>query len=403
MKFAHIADCHIGSWREPKLRDSSTKAFKNAIEKCADENVDFVLISGDLFNTALPPVDHLKSAVEKLKQLKDMGIPVYTVAGSHDFSATGKTMLDVLASAGLVFNAAKGKASGDGKLHLDFTTEPKTGVKIAGMIGKKGGLEKEFYESLERESLENEKGYKIFMFHSAITEMKPAGLEKMDSAPVSLLPRGFDYYAGGHVHIIDSKSIEGYKNIAYPGPLFPNSFSEIEKLGNGGFYIVEDGNIRYEPIVIHQTMSLKIDCGGKNPEDAEIKIREEICKKEFLNMIVTIRLFGELKTGRPTDINFRDIFKEFYDKGAFLVMKNANKLTSKEFEEVKVETGSVDEIEERIIKENAGQSNAFDAEKEMQIIKSLMKSLSAEKQEGETTAEFERRIKKEADSILKEG
>ncbi len=31
MKFAHMADCHIGSWREPKLNNISTQAFEKAI------------------------------------------------------------------------------------------------------------------------------------------------------------------------------------------------------------------------------------------------------------------------------------------------------------------------------------------------------------------------------------
>jgi len=402
MKFAHIADCHIGSWREPKLRESSTTAFVNAIEKCMEESVDFVLISGDLFNTSLPPVDNLRIVVKKLKELKDSCIPVYIVAGSHDFSTTGKTMLDVLEEAGLVVNAAKGKPDGE-RLYLNFTTDPKTGAKIAGMIGKKGGLEKDYYESLARDNLEKEEGYKIFMFHTALTELKPKELEKMDSAPVSLLPKGFDYYAGGHVHIVDHKSLEGYKNIVYPGPLFPNSFSEVEKLGNGGFYIVENGEPRYEPVVIHQTVSLKIDCKNRNPEEVEKEIDNEIKGKEFLNTIVTLRLFGQLKTGLPSDINFKEIFRKFYGKGAFFVMKNTNKLTSRDFEEVKVETGSVDEIEERLINENAGQSGAFDAEKEKKLIKELMITLSAEKGEGENTADFEKRVKKEADSILNGG
>ena len=402
MKFAHIADCHIGSWREPKLRESSTTAFVNAIGRCMEESVDFVLISGDLFNTSLPPVDNLRIVVKKLKELKDSCIPVYIVAGSHDFSTTGKTMLDVLEEAGLVVNAAKGKPDGE-RLYLNFTTDPKTGAKIAGMIGKKGGLEKDYYESLARDNLEKEEGYKIFMFHTALTELKPKELEKMDSAPVSLLPKGFDYYAGGHVHIVDHKSLEGYKNIVYPGPLFPNSFSEVEKLGNGGFYIVENGEPRYEPVVIHQTVSLKIDCKNRNPEEVEKEIDNEIKGKEFLNTIVTLRLFGQLKTGLPSDINFKEIFRKFYGKGAFFVMKNTNKLTSRDFEEVKVETGSVDEIEERLINENAGQSGAFDAEKEKKLIKELMITLSAEKGEGENTADFEKRVKKEADSILNGG
>ena len=75
-----------------------------------------------------------------------------------------------------------------------------------------------------KEALEKEEGFKIFMFHTALTELKPKELDKMDSAPVSFLPRNFDYYAGGHVHIVKEASLDGYKNIVYPGPLFPNNF-----------------------------------------------------------------------------------------------------------------------------------------------------------------------------------
>ncbi len=399
MKFAHIADCHIGSWREPRLRESSTKAFEKAVEKCKEEKVDFVLISGDLFNTSLPPVDNLSIVVKKLKELKDRNIPIYIVAGSHDFSPSGKTMLDVLDSAGLVVNTAKGNVE-DNKIYLNFTVDEKTGAKIVGMFGKKGGLEKSYYESLARAPLEKEPGYKIFMFHTALTELKPKEFEKMDSAPVSFLPRGFDYYAGGHVHVIDKASLDGYKAIVFPGPLFPNSFSETEKLQNGGFYIVEDDIIRYEPIVIHPVFPVRIDCSSKNPEEIEQEIAKEMKNKEFLNTIVTIRLWGQLKTGRPSDINFKEVFKKFYGKGAFFVMKNTNKLTSKEFEEVKVETGSVDDIEEKLIEENTGQSNVFDVKTERKLIKELMVSLAAEKEEGENAADFERRLKKEVDSIL---
>ena len=60
MKFAHMADLHIGSWREPKLRDLSAKAFVLGLEKCVSLGVDFVLFAGDLFNTSLPAMDALR-------------------------------------------------------------------------------------------------------------------------------------------------------------------------------------------------------------------------------------------------------------------------------------------------------------------------------------------------------
>ena len=70
MKFAHIADCHIGGWRDPKLRNTGAMAFEKAMDVCVDKNVDFILIAGDLFNTSLPSVDGLKLVVKKLKELK---------------------------------------------------------------------------------------------------------------------------------------------------------------------------------------------------------------------------------------------------------------------------------------------------------------------------------------------
>ena len=64
MKFAHIADCHLGSWREPKMRDVNNRAFQIAIDKCLSEKVSFVLVSGDLFDTAFPSFDSMRLAAD---------------------------------------------------------------------------------------------------------------------------------------------------------------------------------------------------------------------------------------------------------------------------------------------------------------------------------------------------
>jgi len=402
MKFAHLADCHIGSWREPKLRDVNTKAFIKAVDLCIEKNVDFILISGDLFNTSLPAIDNLKQAVIKLKELKDKNIPVYTIAGSHDFSPSGKTMLDVLEEAGLLINVAKGEIVDD-KLKLNFTIDKKTNAKITGLLGKRGGLERGFYENLIKENLEKEPGYKIFLFHSLLSEFKPKNLEKADSQPLSLLPKNFNYYAGGHPHIVFSEKEEGYGLIAYPGTLFPNNFKELEDLKVGGFNMVEDGKLRWEQIQIYNVFPIKIDCNHKIAEQVEQEIEEQIKGKEFNNTIATIRLEGTLESGRPSDINFKEIFDRLYEKSAYFVMKNTNALTTKEFEEIKIEAGSVDEMEEKLIKEHLGQIKVKDltTEQEEKLTKELMNILATEREEGEKVADFERRVKEDVGKVLK--
>ncbi|MBN2367921.1 exonuclease SbcCD subunit D [Candidatus Woesearchaeota archaeon] len=401
MKFSHIADCHIGGWRDPKLKDLNTEAFFRAVDTSIEENVDFILIAGDLFNTALPGIDKLKDVVRRFKELKDKKIPVYLIAGSHDFSPSGKTMLDVLEEAGLCKNVVKGKVI-EGKLRLDFTIDPKTGAKITGMLGKRGMLEKSYYEELDREFLERESGFKIFMFHTSITELKPKKLEKMDSSPISLLPKGFDYYAGGHVHIIEKKDFPGYKNVVYPGPLFPNNYHELEELKGGGFYIYDDGEIKRKNLLIKNVFAVYVDADKKIPEKVTDELFAQLHNKEFNNTIVLIRISGTLASGKISDIDFKKIYELLYEKSAYFVMRNTAGLGSKEFEEIKIQTSTSEEIEDVLISEHLGQMkvSSWDHNKEKAMIKHFMSVLSQERQEGEKVYQFEARIKQELEELL---
>lgn len=410
MRFAHLADCHIGSWRDPKLREVSTKAFIKAIDLALEKNIDFIIIAGDLFNTSLPAVERLKDTVEKLKELKDKGIPVYVIAGSHDFSPSGKTMLDVLEKAGLFINVLKGAEVIDERLKLNFTVDRKTGAKITGMVGLKGGLEKEHYKSLIKENLENEPGYKIFMFHSALTELKPESMKDVPSHPLSFLPMKFNYYAGGHPHYVFQKQEENYGLIAYPGPLFPNNFKEIEDLEIGGFYMVYveeiDGDYitkaEWEPIQIHNVEKITIDAENKTPEQVQEDVSAAIKTKEFTNTIVSLRIEGTLASGKPSDIDINNILKKIYEKSAYFVMKNTSKLFSKEFEEIKADAKTVDNVEADIIKEHLQQIKVVgvSAEKEESMIRALMQVLASEREEGETATTFETRLRDESKRVL---
>ncbi len=412
MRFAHFADIHIGSWADERLAEASTKAFTKAMGICIEKGVDFILISGDFFNTSLPSIDRLKEVTSKLKELSDNGLPVYIIPGSHDFSPTGKTMLDVLENAGLFVNVMRGESSDDGKIRLKFTVDKKTGAKITGIGGKKGMLDKHYYEQLLLGNLESEPGFKIFMFHTAIEEFKPKGMEQMDAVPLAMFPKGFGYYAGGHIHRVFERqmSSKGYGLITMPGPLFPNSFDELELLGNGGFYIVEvSGNSEikgselkatYHPIVVHSVFTVSVDAEKKSPGEVSSELMEAVEKKEFYNTIVLVRVAGQLRSGKASDVDFRPFFEAVYGKGAVYVAKNTAKLTGKDFEEIKVDYQSVEDIEQKLISEHAGQSKAFPVEKEKELAHQLLHALAKEKEEGETVADFEKRIKDDVAEVL---
>lgn len=391
MKFAHMADVHIGGWREQELKELGIKALKEAIKKCIESHTAFILISGDLFNTALPSIELIRDTAAALRKAKDHNINIYMVPGSHDFSPSGKTMLDVLEKAGLI--EIVGKFDKEGKLMF---VEDKTGAKITGLLGKKGGLEIKDYEDLDKKHLEEEPGFKIWMFHTALTEFKPKGMEKMDSLGVSSLPKNFNYYAGGHVHYIFQKK-ENNSLITFPGALFPNNFKELEEFKHGGFYIVDDKlNYEYIHVNLKEVKSYTFDANDKTPEE----IRQEILAQitDYEDKIITIRVKGVLKSGKPSDINFKEIISKL--ESAYHVLKNTNKLTTKEFEEFEVDMGNVEDIEQKVIQEHLGQVEFMDKEEEQKITKSLMEFLNKEKEEGEKNADFEARIKKDVMKIL---
>ena len=381
------------------MKRLTLEAFRRAIHVILEKKVDFVLIAGDLFNTAMPSIDHLKQAVILLKRLKKQGIPVYAIPGSHDYSPTGRTILDVLEEAELLGNVMKGQVI-DNKLRLRFRVDKKTGARITGIRGKKGSLEKKDYELLDIGSLEQEPGFKIFMFHTALDELKPEELEKAESIPVTELPRGFDYYAGGHIHIVEHKDLTGYKNLVYPGPVFPANFAELWKLGRGGFYIYDTGKLEFHPINIKNVYKIDINADNKTSEEVNHELEASIQGKEFNNTIVLIRVSGKMRSGKPSDINFKNLFKGLYHKSAYFVMRNTAKLSSQEFEDVSVSSGTAEQIEEELIKEYSGKTEINFAQREEEIIRALIKIMSEESREGERKYDYEARIKKEVDEAL---
>jgi DNA repair exonuclease SbcCD nuclease subunit len=400
MKFAHMADVHLGSWsNHPEFREMPMQAFEMAMNMCIDERVDFILIAGDLFDTSIPNIDVLKQCAAFFRKINEKGIRIYVVPGSHDFSPTGKTMLHVFENAGLLKNVAKYKIEDD-VVKLEFTQD-ETGAKITGMLGKMGSLEHSYYEKIDR-SIESEEGFKIFMLHSAIAEYMPVQFEKIDALSLSQIPKNFNYYANGHVHIKMTDNLE--KGVlAFPGPLFPTSFDELEKY-DSSFYIVsvnENGlDVKERNVKLCDVATLKINANGKNALQVEDEIINGINRKDINGRVLLIKIFGELEAGKPSDVDFKKLFSYAIEKGAKVIKKNTSKFSAKDFKDVEIDENiPVEDLEKEIVKKHAREMKLCDMETE-KIIFDIMKILKDEKIEGETNATFEERIKSNIKELL---
>jgi len=225
VRFAHLADVHLGGWKQEPMQELNFKSFVKAVDKIIIEKPDFALFSGDLFDSAYPSIETLKETFAEFKKIYEAKIPVFLIAGSHDYSVSGKTFLDVLEKAGFCKNITNFEEK-NGEIILTPTIL--NGVAIFGYPGKKSGME---INDLKKIKLNDAPGlFKIFMLHTTID--KVIGTIPMDSIKTEDLPYA-DYYAMGHIHL-DFK----YKNFVYPGPVFPNNFKELEDLQYGSFYMI---------------------------------------------------------------------------------------------------------------------------------------------------------------------
>ena len=396
IKFAHMSDCHLGSWSgHPDMKDMSLLAFETAMGMCIDEGVDFIIIAGDLFDTSLPGVDVLKRAAAVFYTCREAGVPVYIIAGSHDYSPTGKTMLSVFEHAGLVVDIAKCEDDGE-KLRLKFTADGKTGAKLAGVFGRKGSLEVESFSRLE---LPEEDGLKIFVFHCGIDEH--SAIAGANYVPVSMLPKGFSYYASGHIHIRKIYG-NGPGCIAFPGPLFPTSFDELEGY-DSGFYIVtcngRNTEIERKNVKLFNVVSIDEDAADKTPPEVESSIFEKL-DSSLDNSVLLLKIHGTLKSGMPMDINFKSIAAKAESLGALAIKKNVSKLLAKDMEQIAVENvANIDELEKMLIAKHADKIKIGGRDAQKTVL-SLMHALKDEKGEDETIPSFEERVKENVKRLL---
>ncbi len=248
----------------------------------------------------------------------------------------------------------------EGRLRLKMFVDPETGAKLTGISARKVGLESKQYDILDRESLEKEPGFKVFAFHSGITQFKPDYLSEMETLDIESLPKGFDYYAGGHIHQRGEYHLPGYQRVVFPGPLFTGyGGKDLEMTARGerrGFYVV-DFDDRFRSMRFVQVKSatgayLEFDAAGMNAMEASKLLQERASRLEVGGKLVSMRVTGELAGGKTTEVDVQAAKKGMESRGALYVYVNRHGLTSKEQTQIKVLGEDPATIERSLFKEN---------------------------------------------------
>lgn len=85
MKFAHLSDLHLGKYlNQYSLMEDQEYILKQIIQRVREQDVDVVLISGDIYDRAVPPGEAVALFDDFLSELAGDQRKVCIISGNHD-------------------------------------------------------------------------------------------------------------------------------------------------------------------------------------------------------------------------------------------------------------------------------------------------------------------------------
>lgn len=208
LTFLHAADLHIGApfrglralseeWAR-RLTEAIPAAWDRVVELAVTRHVDFVVVSGDIFDSVRASYRDYLRFFEGLNRLDAEGIPSYLCTGNHDPLSLWQQDFFALPPSATMLAADR----------PDFALFEKEDRPLA-IIGGRGYPNKvwspneNIAEGITRAAAIRALGpraaeapYAVGVLHTGLT-LDPV---KAPSNPMELLRAGFDYWALGHIH-----------------------------------------------------------------------------------------------------------------------------------------------------------------------------------------------------------
>lgn len=208
----HAADLHVDSPLAgldryegapvEALRNATRRAFSRLVAFCIDERADLLLLAGDLFDGSWRDFGTGLFFAKELAKLRDAGVKVVFVRGNHDAES--------VVTASLRFADHVTELSTAGPVSLEL---PGIGVVVHGQ----GYRTRAMREDLAAGFPERRRGlFNVGLLHTSL-DGRPRHENYAPSSASTLLEKGYDYWALGHVHTREVVHAEPW--IVFPGNL----------------------------------------------------------------------------------------------------------------------------------------------------------------------------------------
>lgn len=337
-RFIHAADIHLdsplkalsgieGSPAE-KIRDATRQAFVGLVDTAISHSVDFIILSGDIFDREVPSSMSRRFFLQQMSRLCDSEIGVYIIWGNHDAkNATFKKKdlpqnIHCFSSA-----AAESIALKQLPVVIHGQSYEDNAVTNNLVLLYPTAVDRKFNIGILHTSLDGYEGYSSYA---------PCSVQ-------NLRMKGYDYWALGHIH--KRQEVSQDPHIIYPGN---TQGRHINESGAKGCLMVDvQGGVvqrvDFHPLDHARWEILEVDISHLTSLDAlvtNIQKSIEASKQQHAGRFLITRLhlsgFSPLHWKLHADMtDLRDLLDDaFYDHSHDFWLEDI-KLLTKPVEEIK--------------------------------------------------------------------
>lgn len=357
MRFIHTADWHLGRlFFGRHLTDDQAHVLDELVHLARDAQAEAVVIAGDIYDRAVPPVEAVELFDEVLSRLLlDEKLKVLYIAGNHDSAARLGFGSRLLAGGG-VFVAGQLQADAapivlddaHGKVAFSLLPymEPATVRFAYGEAAEElaGFDEATSFAVARAAALVPEGCRSVAVAHAFIAggassdSERPLSVGGSDSVSPACFAR-FSYTALGHLH---APQQAGAANIRYAGSLMKYSFSEAgQRKGATVVDLAADGSVMIEEAALAAPHDLQVvrgtlqkiledrECFPKSEDYIAVELMDkgpvldahgklsriypnvlQVTRPGLMEQAGALREQGRKKLERPDDVLFGEFFAD---------------------------------------------------------------------------------------------
>ncbi|MFJ8059573.1 exonuclease SbcCD subunit D [Streptomyces sp. NPDC096142] len=241
MRLLHTSDWHLGrAFHRVNMLGAQADFVSHLVTTVRERDVDAVVVSGDVYDRAVPPLAAVELFDDTLHRLADLGVPTVMISGNHDSARRLGVGAGLIDRAGIHLRTEPSAcgtpviipdAHGDVAFYGLPYLEP-------ALVKAEFGVEKAGHEAVLAAAMDRVRAdlatraagtRSVILAHAFVTGGEASDSERdITVGGVAAVPAGVfdgvDYAALGHLH--GSQTITG--RVRYSGSPLPYSFSEAD-------------------------------------------------------------------------------------------------------------------------------------------------------------------------------